>query len=1118
MDLSRSDSSSSLQLRSTAGVCDTGEDGPPPSFELVTVVHELQQPILSADCQSEVIALLGTKGRLLLRDTLRDGSILTAHVRNPHRVVLDPTGTHALVCASDGEVYYYSVRNKKASGHFSLQHPKAALVVGSAHNLVAECVCWLPQNDGESSAAQGVGGGDKKPVRTSVHCLIGTNLGGLIFHLKIEFGSDGVPFKFSHELCVQVPVVSQEVAVSSVLVECIDAGWLVFVSTPSRLYRAEGEAGSVIELLQIFSSNPDLWHIREVQASGDTSARGCVVFYRPGLGMPAQSYAWNSVGGVVHGLIARPYESAVSNDEVSLFESHDPCPVTNEQILELIQMKSDMALRDAAASGNAGLKPEGGEASFGTTALPLDNVLPRNIMPIEVSLTAFHLLLVYNSRFVVLNHPAGLSWRGASSAFHSDYPHAAEVADRVCFDPFQNWKKGTKLSGVVRDVAARRTYIFSETTLWELQIEHEHRRQWRLFVDRAMNEGESVLLRARFFRAAYQLSRHNPMAKNLVQFMRGKFLLQVGAVNHATDMLASCDQFEDVYHLLVLHQNRAVIQRYVEKRYEFLTTHALDKKAIQVQLACLLALVVVHRLDTTARSEDTGPGSSEPGEVTVSQRETLDVTPFIERAVSQQREIFRQTGYTELLSRVLEEQLRPELLLRFVEKINKLHYVVAYHVSHGTYERAVRVLSTYGRNAELCDTWYEFAAILIRKCPIQFASAMRKAVGCDAYGAPCLLLDLERLIPALTPYTPAMNEDPSNTEHQVILFIEDCIKQFGCITPVVHDFYLSLVVRYDELRLEEFLDTSIYYNVEFALRQCQEAQRYWQCVGLYRRLRLYKEAIRTLLDSDPLNQPAEGSAMDRDEDVRSRGTSCGSPGDGRAESFAMTENKKGSGAAGNGVKSAALHAAKELLRSLPDDLEPLKRKKLWLMVAQHAIERHGKQAALDVLADSGDVLKLEDIIEEMSDHTVVECFKGTICKSLESFTMATSDLKEQQLETSLLSESLKSEIAQARHRFGYVSARQRCVLCNELLVQEAMPFLIYPGCQHAVHESCAIVRLKELGGLEAFLADEGIPRYFFEGVSSTLDLAHVDCVLCGEAAVLEVDIPLFTEDSSWSIT
>lgn len=101
---------------------------------------------------------------------------------------------------------------------------------------------------------------------------------------------------------------------------------------------------------------------------------------------------------------------------------------------------------------------------------------------------------------------------------------------------------------------------------------------------------------------------------------------------------------------------------------------------------------------------------------------------------------------------------------------------------------------------------------------------------------------------------------------------------------------------------------------------------------------------------------------------------------------------------------------------------------------------------------------------------------------------------------------------------GYhVTASQRCVLCHAGVLCRAEAFVVYPVCGHVMHERCAVDKLIAMGGLEAFVTEACMPQHVMRGVSSVEELAWVDCVVCGEAAIVELDIPICEEDPSWLV-
>eukprot|EP00658_Telonema_sp_P-2_P036366 TRINITY_DN2632_c0_g1_i1.p1 TRINITY_DN2632_c0_g1~~TRINITY_DN2632_c0_g1_i1.p1 ORF type:complete len:329 (+),score=81.37 TRINITY_DN2632_c0_g1_i1:123-989(+) len=277
------------------------------------------------------------------------------------------------------------------------------------------------------------------------------------------------------------------------------------------------------------------------------------------------------------------------------------------------------------------------------------------------------------------------------------------------------------------------------------------------------------------------------------------------------------------------------------------------------------------------------------------------------------------------------------------------------------------------------------------------------------------------------------------------------------------------------IRDRAFLESTapVYYDPEYALRQCLVHFRKQHCVPLYQRLGLYEDAILIALHSTERRGDGEWEGLKRVQEV--------------------------------------------ILNKRPRGMDSATFKKLWLLVAKEVITELSTRDALQVVEKSNDILRLEDILAFVSEDTVIQNFKQAICNSLNRYTTEIAKLAEDERLATETSNAIKREKQGLHHRFGAVSAKQTCELCKRGIFQQGgEAFLVYPGCQHVFHEGCVLRKLEAMDGVIAFKTEEGLTPGYLDGVRSVMDLASVECVMCGECAIIEVGKPI-DEDASWDI-
>ncbi|KAL7697067.1 hypothetical protein NQL31_007449 [Lotmaria passim] len=1074
-----------------------------PRFEIATYpLDDSKDFIEDVDCQSGILAILRRSGRLELRDVAEDRSLQQTLVRNPHKVFVHPSGSHVLTTASDGEIYVHDTYGARTPASTQLQTANLldTFLQGAQEVVVGECVGWLPRDslgaspeDEATTAADA--GVSAAPARvtpaflpgaaTAVAraadwtCLMGVNKGNVVFAVRVRIStSNPNRLKLTANVVWTLPSpAASSLPTRSVLFENVaPRGCVLLLSTTTQLHVASSSAvDTPAALFRLLDSGAATLQTRAVPLYAGTAsiaeANGQVRVYRPSPAAPPQSFVWNSATGVVHGVFSRSVWGDMTDGNERLLFS-DTCGLGCASASGTPEGRT-IDLARVVKQGNASDEPA------------LDkSKLPPAAAPLVAVPTAFHMVVVYPKRCLVLHQPPGLSWRGPadSAAAGSDAdanPTPSELIHRIRFDPFRAAPPAaSELCGAVHDVDAHKLLLFSRTHLWELQIEDETHQQWRLFLERGCDAAESLVMRKRLLDAASRLAFYSDAQRNLCQYYRAKFFLDSGAMQHAIAHFARCDWFEDVYALLTTYRNVNVRTAFVEARFRFLLDHLASLDDWAPQLTTLFVLLVLAKLDHITRSVTASAAVAAAAEEELRQ--------FLNSTVERCRSFLLDKSVYEVVIRLLEEQGRRDSALLFAKTMQQTHYVVSSYVAQHKYDEAVKVLATcYGSTAKL-QPWYDFTSTLIRHRPVALITALLRALSREARAGRVLPLQMERLIPSLVHYDVAMNEVAGNREHQVVVLLDQCIHRYDCASAAMHNYFVCLLAQtkdYD--RLDDFISTSLFFDAGYALRVCLEHGCTGAAVALYKHMHLYRDAVTTALHA-PSHRGDESHSGDDEQDA----TSNAWPG---------------------------LVTAEDTLRGLTGKVPREELKQLWLLTAEQALASHNVGAALAIVQQSCGVLHTEDVLRRVDDASVVSDFREAICETFDSYALRKKQLCKTQEEVYQTAEGVKKHLQQTRQQFGYITASQRCPMCHRPLVQSSTPYFVYPNCGHAVHEACAIARLEAMGGVEAFVADDGIAPNVTEGVCDVRELAQQDCVMCGEAVVVEVDTPLCVKDSSWTV-
>ncbi|CAH1764493.1 4854_t:CDS:10 [Entrophospora sp. SA101] len=385
-------------------------------------------------------------------------------------------------------------------------------------------------------------------------------------------------------------------------------------------------------------------------------------------------------------------------------------------------------------------------------------------------------------------------------------------------------------------------------------------------------------------------------------------------------------------------------------------------------------------------------------------------------------------------------------------------------ISHWIYESDYKqALDVLSKEASN-DTFYKFAPILMEHAPYETVNVWMRQPN----------LNPRNLMPALLKYDHS-NAPENVTQNQAIRYLQYVVQQQNNTDPAIHNFLLTLYATQptrDEAALLQFLATEgkePYYNMDYALRLCSQNGRMQSCVHIYRNMKLYEEAVDLALKD-------------------------------------------------NDLELAAINAEK------PEGDEEL-RKKLWLKIARHVVEKKRDiKTAMNYLQNS-DILKIEDILPE-------------ICSALKKYNANIEELKRDMDEATKSAEGIRLDIRELRYLQLYqrqknaekhLNARQlqRVLKLQELIAKE----ISKPSQDVVAHvkPTTATGGLDRIKGLilpetTAHTGDDVavvVPKV--DQLKDELDdLVASECILCGDLMIKTIEQPFINGEegdllASWAI-
>ncbi|CAO1622916.1 unnamed protein product [Sympodiomycopsis kandeliae] len=571
--------------------------------------------------------------------------------------------------------------------------------------------------------------------------------------------------------------------------------------------------------------------------------------------------------------------------------------------------------------------------------------------PLSIMLTEFHFILLYSNRVM------GIS----------------TLDDRVAFEEELPLKPHERVIGSCVDSARQTYWIYTDASIFELVVKDEDRDVWKVYLERGAHD--SALKHVR-----------NSNQRDVVLSAKGdRFFKETRYIQAAQSYAQSFTRtFEEVVLRFLDVDARDALRYYLVARLERLRKVDTTQRTM---LATWLVEIYLSKLDEL---EDIAAANAASQDV---ENYGIELGIFDEELkqffVTYKDDLDQNTTFT-LISR----HGRSDMLIHYAGVVHQYDRIVRHWIDVQDWQNALKVLDQQPN----LNLYYRFAATLIRNDPVATVDSWIKRPD----------LDDCKLIPAMLQHKPAKGE-----ANQAVRYLDHVIRQQNVTTPAVHNFLFATLARGSEGESEEDINNALldfiassptdpltgspYYDLDYALRTCEENGRKEASVRIFAKMGFYEDAVDLALDN-------------RDVDL-----AC---------------------------YCADLIETDEALR-----------RRLWLKAAKYVVDTEQNITTAMEFLSLTPLLSIEDILPFFPDFTVIDSFKEEICLALESYATKIEDLKSEMERATGSAEHIREDINKLSQRFVTVDPEEKCGACQTDALQRQ--FYVFP-CRHVFHADCLI--------------------------------------------------------------
>ncbi|CAD5212801.1 unnamed protein product [Bursaphelenchus okinawaensis] len=253
----------------------------------------------------------------------------------------------------------------------------------------------------------------------------------------------------------------------------------------------------------------------------------------------------------------------------------------------------------------------------------------------------------------------------------------------------------------------------------------------------------------------------------------------------------------------------------------------------------------------------------------------------------------------------------------------------------------------------------------------------------------------------------------------------------GCSDRTVHDFLIKLIADYKPKQLLDHLKKFgksrelVKYDAERALRLCLE-KKFDECsVFLYCLEGQYEDAVDKALTIDLKLAKECAKELDSDE---------------TSDLFLFNPDVEQS--------FGTQKVSKET------------KKKVWLKIVNHMIQNGAEVGeCTEILKESGNVLRIQDILPLFPEFTKIEHFKQPLCECLKEQSKQITELQKDIHQATENVNQIRAQAEKMASNILVVKRGDKCVVCSTTLLQS--PFFAF-NCKHFFHQDCLVEYLEKI--------------------------------------------------------